>query len=143
MVEQSHTNPWSICKEYLDHPLGLTLSTPGLDLFLKLIVWFYKFFVKEKYGLMNLFLESWFVPRHLLFNLVGCSAKWQSAVVGGHSPCEGRTGPARTLPLRGQHHQSDRRREGEAYSGTLGSCQQAVSCSQQLCLGTIGFSFFY
>ena len=30
MVEQSHTTPKSICKEYLNHPLGLTLSTPGL-----------------------------------------------------------------------------------------------------------------
>ena len=29
MVEQSHTTPLSICKEYLSHPLGLTLSTPG------------------------------------------------------------------------------------------------------------------
>ena len=33
MVEQSHTNPESICKEYLNHPLGLTLSTPGLVCF--------------------------------------------------------------------------------------------------------------
>ena len=30
MVEQSHTTPYSIWKEYLNHPLGLTLSTPGL-----------------------------------------------------------------------------------------------------------------
>ena len=30
MVEQYHTNPQSISKEYLNHPLGLTLSTPGL-----------------------------------------------------------------------------------------------------------------
>ena len=32
MVEQSHTTPYTICKEYLNHPLGLTLSTPGLVL---------------------------------------------------------------------------------------------------------------
>ena len=33
MVEQSSTVPYSqsiICKEYLNHTLGLTLSTPGL-----------------------------------------------------------------------------------------------------------------
>ena len=30
MVEQSQTTPESICKEYMNHPLGLTLSTPGL-----------------------------------------------------------------------------------------------------------------
>ena len=31
--EQSHTTPYSICKEYLNHPLGLTLSTPSLVIF--------------------------------------------------------------------------------------------------------------
>ena len=30
MVEQSHSTPESICKEYINHPLGLTLSTPAL-----------------------------------------------------------------------------------------------------------------
>ena len=30
MVEQSHTTPSSIFKDYLNHPLGLALSTPGL-----------------------------------------------------------------------------------------------------------------
>ena len=30
MVELSHTTPESICKEYLNHPLDLTLSNPGL-----------------------------------------------------------------------------------------------------------------
>ena len=30
MLEQSYTIPQSISKEYLIHPLGLTLSTPGL-----------------------------------------------------------------------------------------------------------------
>ena len=29
-VEKSHTTPSSICKEYFNHSLGLTLSTPGL-----------------------------------------------------------------------------------------------------------------
>ena len=32
MVEQSHTTPQSICKQYLNHPLGLTLSTTSLVL---------------------------------------------------------------------------------------------------------------
>ena len=35
---QSHTTPLSICKEYLNHPLGLTLSTPGLVIPYKLYV---------------------------------------------------------------------------------------------------------
>ena len=30
IVEQSNTNPQSICEDYLNHPLGLTLLTPGL-----------------------------------------------------------------------------------------------------------------
>ena len=30
ILKQSHTTPYSICKEYLNHPLGLTLSIPGL-----------------------------------------------------------------------------------------------------------------
>ena len=30
MVEQSHTTLYSMCKEYLNHPLGLTLLTPSL-----------------------------------------------------------------------------------------------------------------
>ena len=30
MVEQSNTTPLCLCKEYLNHPLGLTFSTPGL-----------------------------------------------------------------------------------------------------------------
>ena len=34
MVERFHTTPKSIGKEYLNHPLGLTLSTPGLVLVL-------------------------------------------------------------------------------------------------------------
>ena len=32
MVEQSNITPLSLCKEYLNHPLGLTFSTPGLVL---------------------------------------------------------------------------------------------------------------
>ena len=33
MVEKSHTTLYSICKEYLNHPLGFTLSTPSLVFF--------------------------------------------------------------------------------------------------------------
>ena len=35
---QSHTTPLSICKEYLNHPLGLTLSTPSLVLPVLIII---------------------------------------------------------------------------------------------------------
>ena len=47
MVEQSHTTPSSICEEYLNHPLGLTLSTPGL-VFTYLLTFFVEFFFSEK-----------------------------------------------------------------------------------------------
>ena len=42
MVKQSHATPQSICKEYLNHPLGLTLETPGLGSPILGTNWFFK-----------------------------------------------------------------------------------------------------